>query len=301
MNYKKIIRNQDLRFKILHLLRFIPDKVMVSIQYRIKLGRYPNIKNLQRYTEKLQWYKLYYRTELMTQCADKYLVRKYVESKGLGNTLNKLYAVYDSVDEIDIALLPDKFVMKTTNGSGTNYFCTDKSKLDLDIIKKEFSKWLKRDIYSSGREWSYKNIKPRIIVEELLEDGSNTFSGINDYKFLCFNGKPKYVVFDVDRYVEHKRNIYDIDWNFLDVSTDCPNLGDVVEKPEGFEEMVNIANILCEDFPCVRVDLYLVNHRVYFGELTFYPWTGYVQFEPDEFDYELGKEFKLPLANRSLI
>lgn len=294
MNYKKIIRNQDLRFKILHFLRFIPDKVMVSIQYRIKLGRYPNLKSPQRYTEKLQWYKLYYRTELMTQCSDKYLVRKYVESKGLGNILNKLYAVYDSVDEINIDLLPDKFVMKTTNGSGTNYICTDKAKLNLDVIKKEFSKWLKRDIYSSGREWSYKNIKPRIIVEELLEDGSNTFSGINDYKFFCFNGKPKYVVLDVDRYVDHKRNIYDIDWSYMDVFYEYPKLGDVIKKPEGFEEMVRVANILCEDFPCVRVDLYCVNHRVYFGELTFYPSTGYIQFEPDEFDYELGCQFMIP-------
>lgn len=294
MDYKNIIRNQETRFKILNLLRFIPDKIMIEIQYRLKLGRKPNLKNPQRYTEKLQWYKMYYRTELMTQCSDKYSVREYIQSKGLGNILNQLYAVYDSVNDIDLNSLPEKFVMKTTNGSGTNYFCTDKSKFDFVKTKEEIARWIKRDIYSSGREWSYKNIRPRIIVEELLEDKSNIFSGINDYKFLCFNGKPQYVVLDVDRHIEHKRNIYDIDWNYFDVSTDHENFGDVVQKPEGYEEMLEVAKVLAGDFPFVRVDLYYVNGKVYFGELTFYPWTGYVQFTPDEFDYKLGKEFILP-------
>lgn len=294
MDYKKIVKNRKTRFKILKALKFIPDKVMINIQYKIKLGRKPNLNNPQRYTEKLQWYKLNYRTDTMTQCSDKYMVREYLKSKGLGNVLNKLYQVYESVDEIELDTLPDKFVMKTTNGSGTNLFCTDKSKFDLESHKRELSEWLSRDIYSSGREWSYKNIKPRIIVEELLKDDSNEYSGINDYKFLCFNGEPKYVVLDVDRYKNHKRNIYDIDWNYIDVSTDHENFGDVVPKPNGYEKMLEIAKILSDDFPCVRVDLYWVNDRVYFGEMTFYPWTGYVQFEPDEFDFILGKEFVLP-------
>lgn len=294
MDYKKIIRNQETRFKILNFLRFIPDKIMIDIQYRLKLGRKPNLKNPQRYTEKLQWYKMNYRTELMTQCSDKYSVREYIQTKGLENILNQLYAVYDSVNDIDLNSLPEKFVMKTTNGSGTNYFCTDKLKFDFEKTKEEISRWLKRNIYSSGREWSYKNIRPRIIVEELLEDESNIFNGINDYKFICFNGKPQYVVLDVDRHIEHKRNIYDINWNYFDVSTDHENFGDVVQKPEGYEEMLEVAKVLAGDFPCVRVDLYYVNKKVYFGELTFYPWTGYVQFTPDEFDFELGKKFRLP-------
>src|SRR5690625_3212355 len=153
-----------MRFKILHLLRFIPDKIMIKLQYRIKLGRKLNLKKPSRFTEKLQWYKLHYRTPLMTKSADKYEVRDYVESKGLGHILNNLYAVYDHIDQINLESLPDKFVMKTTNGSGTNYMCKDKSGLSLDFIKGEFNKWMNRDIYSSGREWCYKDITPRIIV-----------------------------------------------------------------------------------------------------------------------------------------
>lgn len=292
--YKKIIRSQKLRFKILNSLKKIPDKRMIEMQYRIKLGRKLNINNPKRFTEKLQWYKLYYRNSVMTQCADKYSVREYIISKGLEHTLTKLYAVYDKPEEIEISNLPDKFIMKTTNGSGTNYICTEKSNFNLAIVKNEISNWLQRDIYASGREWCYKDIQPRIIVEELLEDHENRFNGINDYKFLCFNGAVEYVVVDVDRQTEHKRNIYDMDWNFIEVSTDHPNIKGKVEKPAGFNEMLKVAQILCKDFPFVRVDLYWVNGKVYFGELTFYPWTGYVQFFPDKFDYVLGDKFILP-------
>lgn len=293
MDYKRLIKNQETRFKILHLLKFIPDKVMVKLQYKIKLGRFPNIDSPKRFTEKLQWYKLYYRDPLMTVAADKYKVREYVKSKGLGHILNELYAVYSNIDEIDLNYLPDKFVMKTNNGSGTNLICTDKSEISLDTVKREFDQWLSRDIYASGREWSYKGIEPKIIVEEFLESNYNKFHGINDYKFLCFGGKAKYIVFDVDRYTEHKRNIYDLDWNLIDVGTDHPNIREKVEKPEALDEMIKIANKLAEDFPFVRVDLYWVNRKIYFGELTFYPWTGYVQFNPDEFDYKLGEMFSV--------
>ncbi|MEK5214646.1 ATP-grasp fold amidoligase family protein [Psychrobacillus sp. FSL H8-0487] len=294
MDYKKIIKNKELRFKILHYLSFIPDSWMLKLQYRIKMGTKLNLKKPQRWTEKLQWYKIYYRTPLMTICADKYNVRKYIENKGLDNILNRLYNVYESIDQIDLDLLPKKFVMKTTNGSGTNILCKDKSELQLDTVKRSLNEWMLRDNFSSGREWSYKDVPPKIIVEEYLEDDNNLFEGINDYKFFCFNGKAKYIVFDVDRNIDHKRNIYDADWNFIDVSTDHPNFGDCVPKPEGIKEMLRVANILAVDFPFVRVDLYWINSKVYFGELTFYPWSGYVQFYPDEFDFELGKQFILP-------
>ncbi len=293
MNYKKIIKNRENRFKILHLLRFIPDKSMIELQYKIKLGRKPNIKNPKRFTEKLQWYKLYYRDPLMTKCGDKYQVREYIRSKGLGHILNKLYGVYDDVDEINFDSLPGKFVIKTTNGSGTNYLCEDKTQISVERLKETLTQWLDRNIYASGREWCYKNITPKIIVEEFLESKDNQFKGINDYKFLCFNGKAKYIVVDVDRHHEHKRNIYDLNWNLVDVSTDHPNVNSNIPRPSALDEMLEIANTLSEDFPFVRVDLYWVNQKIYFGELTFYPWTGYVHFEPDEFDFILGDLFKL--------
>lgn len=298
LDYRKIIKNKELRFKILHYLRFIPDTWMLKFQYKIKMGRDLNLKEPQRWTEKLQWYKIYYRTSLMTKCADKYEVRDYIKSKGLEEILVMLFACYDDSNKINLDALPEKFVIKTTNGSGTNILCKDKSQLHLEKVKQSLITWMDRDNYSVGREWSYKEIVPKIIVEEYLEDKSNPFDGINDYKFICFNGKAKYIVFDVDRHINHKRNIYDTDWNFIDVSTDYSNFGDSVPRPDGLDEMLRVANILAEDFPFVRVDLYWVNGKVYFGELTFYPWTGYVQFDPDQFDYKLGEEFILPSIRR---
>jgi len=294
MDYKKIIKNKELRFKILHNLKFLPDAPMLKLQYKMKMGRNLDLKNPKRWTEKIQWYKKNYRNPLLTKCADKYEVREYIESKGLSSILNKLYGVYDNPEFIYYESLPNRFVMKTTNGSGTNILCKDKSKLNIQNTNELLNLWLKRDNYSVGREWSYKNLNPKIVVEEFLVDEGNPFDGINDYKFLCFNGKAKFIVFDVDRHVGHKRNIYDTDWNFIDVYTDHPNFGDVVPKPEGLNEMLNVANRLAEDFPFVRVDLYWVNNKVYFGELTFYPWTGYVQFTPDKFDFILGEKFSLP-------
>jgi len=294
MDYKKIIKNQEMRFKILNSLRYIPDIIMIDFQYRLKLKRRPAIKSPKRFTEKLQWYKLNYRDPLMSIGSDKYEVREYVNSKGLGETLTKLYGVFEKPEQIEFSKLPDKFVLKTTNGSGTNYFCRDKRKFPFKEIKHSLSFWLSRNIYASGREWSYKNIMPRIVVEELLEDKKNPFQGINDYKFMCFNGIPSYIVLDVDRHVKHKRNIYDINWNLLNVSTDHSNIDQNIEEPDGLAEMLEVAKKLSADFPFVRVDLYWVNEKVYFGELTFYPWTGYVQFTPDEFDFELGEQFKLP-------
>ncbi len=294
MDYKKIIKNQNIRFKILKFLNFIPDKTMVKLQYRIKTGRKLNLKNPQRYTEKLQWYKLNYRNPLMTKCADKYTVREYIESKGLGHILNELYGVYDNVNEIDFDKLPNKFVLKTTNDSDTNIFCKDKANSDLEEIKKKMNKKIKeRTQIPLAREWAYNNSKRRIICEKLLEDKGTKDNSINDYKFLCFKGKPEFIVYDIDRYIGHKRNFYDTSWKYLNISSDCPNFGDIVEKPEKLKEMLEIAKILSEDFPAVRVDLYCIQNKIYFGELTFYPWSGYVKFEPDEFDFILGKKFKI--------
>lgn len=295
LDYRKLIKNKEMRFKILHYMQFIPDTWMLNFQYKVKMGRKLSLKDPKRWTEKLQWYKVNYRTPLMKQCADKYEVRDYIKSKGLDYILNKLFAVYDTVDQINFDHLPQKFVIKTTNGSGTNILCKDKSQLDIDNVKQTLDAWMHRDNYSVGSEWSYKDLKPKIIIEEYLEDNNNIFDGINDYKFICFNGKARYIVLDVDRHIEHKRNIYDRDWNFIDVSTDYPNFGDSVPRPEGLDDMLRVADILAGDFPFVRVDLYWVNGKIYFGELTFYPWTGYVQFSPDEFDFTLGKDFILPV------
>lgn len=133
----------------------------------------------------------------------------------------------------------------------------------------------------------------RIIAEKLLVNRKNPEAGINDYKIICFKGKPKVIIVDVDRYIGHKRNFYDCEWNYLGVESDCCSFGDKLPKPKNLDRMLEVASILSEDFPHVRVDLYDIDDKIIFGELTFYPWSGYVQFTPDSFDYELGKDFDI--------
>lgn len=295
-DYKKIIKSRKIRFLILNALSWIPDKQMLKIQYKIKLKRTLNLENPKRFTEKIQLYKLKYRNEVMCKCVDKYEVRKYVEEKGWKSILNDLIGIYDKVDDINFESLPDKFVIKTTNGGGGNniVICNNKFSLDIPSTKKILNKWLKvKSKKTLGREWAYESNNNRIIIEKLLEGNNEGLTGINDYKFFCYNGKVEYIVFDGDRYNRHKRNFYDSNWNYIDVKSDCDSFGDIIAKPQCLTKMKKIAESLSKDFPFVRVDLYLINKNIFFGELTFYPWSGYVQFIPDKFDYELGKKFKI--------
>lgn len=297
MDYKKIFRSQKLRFAILKMLSFVPDSLMLRMQYKIKTGRWLNLSNPKRFTEKLQWYKCYYRNPIIGQCVDKYAVREYVESKGLSNILNELYGVYDNVDEIDFDKLPNRFVIKTTDGGGGEnvILCKDKSTLNISEIKNKLRSWKDKKNINAGREWAYTLIdKSRYIIEEYLENEDNPEAGISDYKIFCFDGKPYCIVYDIDRYIGHKRNFYDENWKNLNISSDCPTFEGESDKPEGIDEMLEVAKVLSKDFPFVRVDLYYIKGKVYFGELTFYPWSGYVSYNPDEFDYTLGEQFKLP-------
>lgn len=292
MDYKKLLRSQKVRFLILKFLSFVPDSVMLKLQYRIKMGFGLNLKDPKRFTEKLQWYKIHYRNPLMGKCVDKYEVRKYIESRGLENTLNKLYCVCSDPEEIDFSALPERFVIKTTDGGGGEniFICRDKSALDVEALKLKLRTWKDKKNVNPGREWAYTLIEEsRYIVEEYLENEENPEAGISDYKFFCFNGKPYCIAYDVDRYIGHKRNFYDTQWNNLHVTTDCDTFDDgLALRPEGLEELLEVAEILSKDFPFVRVDLYFIKGKVYFGELTFYPWSGYVKFKPEDFDYKLG-------------
>jgi len=253
-----------------------------------------DLKNPKRYTEKLQWLKLNYRNPVMVQCVDKYIVRDYIRAQGLSHILTELYGVFDSVDEIDFSRLPQQFIVKTTNGSGTNIICRDRSEFDEGDAKVKLREYLDRPQINAGREWAYNGVQKRIVVEELLVDKNNPQGGINDYKFICFDGTVACVVVDVDRYTDHKRNFYNEDWQRIDVESDHPNLDYDIDPPVCYTEMLEIAKKLSKGFPAVRVDLYCVNGKVYFGEMTFYPWSGYVQFAPDSFDYILGSGFVLP-------
>lgn len=292
--YKKILRSKKLRYRILSLLQFIPDKPMLQLQYRIKLKRKLNLKNPQRFTEKLQWYKLYYKNPVMPQCSDKYLAREYVKSKGLEHILNKLYCVFERPEDIRLDSLPDKFVMKLSNGSGTNLLCRDKSQLvESDVIRK-FQEFTFQANANPGREWPYTQTKSRIVVEELLEDETHINNAVNDYKIFCYDGKPTYVICISDRYTNRCNHlVYDTNWNKIRVASEGARIDEDAPRPENLQEMLDVAAKLSEEFPYARIDLYSLENRIYFGEITFYPWSGYMEFEPDEFDYVLGEKFIL--------
>ncbi len=298
MNYKKLLKNQNTRFKILNMLSWVPDKTMVKLQYRIKTGRKLNLKNPQRFTEKLQWYKLYYRNPLLKKCADKYEVREYVKSKGLDNILNELYGIYDTPEEINLKELPNQFVLKTTNGSGGNniIICKDKSKLNINEVKSKLQEWIDFPIKKPmGREWCYEGLKARIICEKLLPRDKR--NDLPDYKFFCFNGKAEflYVMIDyTDNHKNGKMGFYDRNFKKLDFYRD--DFGKIdfeLEKPKNFDKMVEYAEILSKDFPHVRVDFYNLDGKIVFGELTFYNTSGYVTFSPDEADFIIGEKFKI--------
>lgn len=298
MNYKKIIKSQQLRFKILQMLSWVPDSIMIKLQYRIKLGFWPNLKYPKRFTEKLQLYKMKYRNSVMHQCVDKFEVRKYVENKGLGGILNRLYGIYNSSDEIDFDALPTKFVVKTTKGGGgiNVILVSDKSHIDRSVMCNKLDKWLKQQSSGKniGREWAYEGESPsRIIIEEYIENKSKEASLV-DYKFFCFNGEPRYLYVVSDRKPGEYAylGVYDIDFNKLPVyRCDERRAEYAIPKPKNYDQMVEIARTLSADFPHVRVDLYNIDGKIYFGELTFYDGSGYFHYDPDSFDFELGSYF----------
>lgn len=295
MNYKKILKNRNTRRKLLELFRFVPDERMLKFQYYIKMGRRLELKNPQRYSEKLQWYKLHDKNPEMIRCVDKYEVRSYVAEKGLAHILNTCIGVYDRVEDIDFDSLPRQFAAKDTLGGGGNdvAIIKDKASADLAALRSRMKDWTDKPahIAGGGREWPYYSGKEhRIIIENYLEEPNGD---LRDYKFLCFGGKVAYIVYDCDRFTDHKRNIYDKDWRYIKVDTDHECFEDSIPKPENLEEMKQIAETLSAGFPHVRVDLYNVNGKIYFGELTFFPWSGYVQFSPDTFDFDVGSRFAL--------
>lgn len=300
IDYKNIIKSRNLRLKILRILRFIPDKLMLKLQYRIKTGHRLNLKNPQRFTEKLQWYKLYYKDSKMIKCVDKYDVREYVKSKGLGDILIPCYGVYDSINEVDWDGLPNQFVMKDTlGGGGTSVVIVkDKTSADIDYLKETASKWtnIKAHQKDAGREWPYySGKKHRILFEKYIDFEDENKHGLLDYKFFCFNGRAEFIYVMGDRNVGDKVSvsIFNRDFKRLKVKRVGDNALPDIQKPHNFSEMCQTAEILSQDFPHVRVDLYNNKGKINFGELTFYNASGYMKYEPDKFDYLLGSKFKI--------
>lgn len=295
MNYRNIIKSRDLRVKLLTFLSWVPDSIMLRLQYWLQTGRKLNLKNPKRFTEKLQLYKMKYRNPDMLRCTDKYEVRKYIEEKGFGEYLIPMIGVYNNVEEIDYDKLPNKFVAKTTDGGGGNQvlICKDKQTLSEEAFKTRLRNWMsaRKVKKQAGREWAYENNYPRRIIIEEFIGYENIKKDLCDYKFFCFDGEPHYCQLIQDRSTEETIDFYDMEWNhmpFRGLNPQCGSALHIADKPEDFEQMKNTARRLSKGFPFVRVDLYSVKKKVYFGELTFYPASGYGHFTPDEWDEKLG-------------
>ena len=276
-------------------LAWMPDSWYLSILYYLAHHRRLNLNNPKRFSEKVQYYKMHYHNPEMIPLTDKYRVREYVADKIGDVYLNKLYQVVDNAEDIDFDKLPQKYVIKTTDGgSGENVFiCHDGTQINQDEIIQTVNSWKGKKYYLLTREYAYgKNIKSRIIVEEYLSSAVTPEKGINDYKFLCFNGVFKYLWVDTDRYSGHKRAWFDHNFSLLKEVRNSFERVDVI-LPDNVSEMAKLAEMLASPFPLARIDLYNIDGRIYFGEITFYPGSGFERFIPDSFDYTLGECFSL--------
>lgn len=286
------IIKQDLKY--LYIKNLSPKKYesFIEKEYKRRTGQDLNLEKPEKYTEKMQYAKLYLNTPLKTNLSDKYLVREWVEEKIGENYLIPLLGAWDKFSEINFDELPNQFVLKLNSGSGTNIVVKDKSQFDLKKSKMKFDRWLAKNFAFSGDiQLHYKDIKPKIIAEEYIEDSDGE---LKDYKFLCFDGKVFYCWVDIGRQTTHYRNVYDLDWNLQPWKQHYyDNSPHQIEKPENFDEMVDIAKTLCEGFSHTRVDLYNVNGRIYFGEMTFTNGSGHELIHPEKYNYMLGDLWEL--------
>lgn len=271
----------------------IPAELYLKNEYYYHMGKKLNLKNPTTFGEKLQWLKLHDHNPIYHTMVDKYAVKKYISNVLGSEYVIPLLGVWDKAADIEWDKLPDQFVIKATHcgGGGAVFICKDKSSFDKEKVSSRLQLLLdKIDLYERNGEWAYKGIPHRIIAEKYMED---TNGQLNDYKILCFNGDPQIIIVDADRYIKHKRNFYDRQWNIIPIESDCEPIGESVGKPGNLNEMLGIARKLSKGIPFVRVDLYSVKGTVYFGELTFYPWGGFISFKPDKYNDELGALIQL--------
>lgn len=271
------------------------DEKYLKLFYKKLLNRDLNLENPKYFTEKLQWLKLNDRKDIYSQMVDKYEAKKYVGDIIGEQYVVPVYGVYNSWDDIDFDSLPNQFVIKCTHDSGGLAICKEKSTFDYAKAKEKICSSLKKNYYSYGREWPYKNIEPRIIVEKYLEDNSQ--AELMDYKFFCFNGEPRimYISYGLVDHNTASLSFFDMDYNLSDCKRKDFKQFDVIpKKPKNFELMKEFARKLSKDIPHVRVDFFEVNGELYLGELTFFTCSGFIPFADDKWDLKMGEWLKLP-------
>jgi len=293
----KMIFNSDIRFIYLlnkGIYENKSDEYVIRREYKAFYKRALDLQNPVRYTEKLQWLKLYDRKDIYTTMVDKYMVKKYVSDLiGEEYVIPTLY-VWDDVEDINFDDLPNSFVLKCTHDSGSIVICKDKSVLDVNQAKSKLEFFMRRNYYKTSREWPYKNVKPRIICEPYLEDLQ--YKELRDYKFFTFGGVPKALYIAQGRGGDGVTlaNFFDMDFKHLEFCIDHEMSQDLPDKPVNFEKMKELAGILSKGTPQLRVDFYEVNGRLYFGEMTFFHCSGFIGFKPDKWDYTFGEWVTLP-------
>lgn len=293
MKLKNLLTKIIVRLDDKNIIR-LSDEKKIKLEYQLYFDKQLDLDNPQTFNEKMQWLKLNDRRKIYTELVDKYEVKKFISNIIGDEYIIPTIGIYDRFEEINFELLPNEFVIKTTHDSGGIIICKDKSKFDYNKAKKKITKFISRRYYQIHREWPYKNVKPRIIVEKYM---SNDDKELDDYKIHNFNGVPKIILVCRDRYSESglKEDFFDVNWNHLNIKRpDHDNSSQIIEKPKELEKMLELSKIISKNIPFVRTDFYVINGKVYFGEITFYPSAGFAKFEPNEWDLELGTWLKLP-------
>ena len=276
-------------------LLLLSDKAFVSLKYWYHFRKLPDLKNPTTYNEKIQWLKLYDRNPLYPLLVDKYEVKEYVKGIIGESYIVPNYGIWSSFDSIDFEKLPNQFVLKCTHDSGGLVICRDKSSFDYNVAKQKINTSLHRNYYNVGREWPYKNVSPRILAEQLLQD--NETDTIRDYKFFCFNGKVEFLYLSegLENHKTAQLSFVSLDWKPLWFTrSDYKPFEELPQKPNNLEKMIEVAEILSKGFPHIRVDLYDVYGHIYFGELTLHTGSGFIKFTPQNADLEIGKLLVLP-------
>ena len=286
IDYKKIITDREVRLKIINKLAFIPTKPFLKMVYYIKTGKKLNLDNPVTFCDKLNWLKINDIHPEYTDLVDKIKVREHVNNIMGRDMFFPLYGAWEHYSDIDFDSLPDGFVLKCNHDSASVTIVKDKSKINHKELEKFYEGRLIINPYNMGREYPYKNVRPKIIAEKLMIPEGE--SDINDYKFFCFDGKPELMFIATDRSDDCRFDFYDMDFNHLDIENIHPNSDNPIPKPKKFEEMKEIASKLTQNMKFCRLDLYEINGEIYFGEYTFFHAGGFWPMHPDEWELKLG-------------
>ncbi len=306
MDIKKLVKNRETRNDLMGLLRFIPDEAFLRLMYRVRMSEKLDLDNPKTFNQKLQWLKLYDRKDIYSSLVDKYEVKKYVSSLIGDEYVVDTYGIYDKFSDIDFNRLPQSFAIKCTHDSGGLYVCRNKQEFDLELAKKKISRSLRLNYYWVGREWPYKNVIPRIMVEKYLEQNLNNNSeidknGLIDYKFYCFNGVPKflYISQGLEKHETARIDFLSCEWERMPFSRrDYRHFEKLPARPSKLDEMKRIAEILSKGISFVRVDFYYVKNHIFFSELTLFPGSGYTKIYPEQYDACIGEMLNLDMVGK---